>query len=290
MSKVWLVLDVSYLCWRAYHTTGKLSHDGGPTGVLYGFFRGLKLLAEQFASHQFVFCFDQGKGKRQDIYPGYKEKRRIENLTEEQVAAKMQMRRQIQLLQANYLFRCGFENVFFQDGYEADDVIASVCNCTDKKDEVVIVSADKDLYQLLSPRVCMWDPYKKVAMTDGHFEEETGLTPNYWPGIKALAGCPTDNIPGCIGVGEKTAIKFFRNPKELSTKLLDKCVEFGHSEDYARNCILVELPLEGCHDFVPKEQDPISLGGWNRVMKSLGMKSLLNQVPNYAGFGLKRRK
>src|SRR5574339_705980 len=73
-SKTWLLIDVSNLCWKAWYTTGDLTHQGVGTGVLFGFLRMLKSLQQGYGTQRCVFCFDLPPYKRKLLYPGYKQK------------------------------------------------------------------------------------------------------------------------------------------------------------------------------------------------------------------------
>src|SRR5262245_23520886 len=77
MTVPWLVLDCDYLCHRAFHAMGRLSHEGSLTGVVYGFLRDVKNLQEQFDSSRLVFCFDCRKSLRNELYPDYKRGRQV---------------------------------------------------------------------------------------------------------------------------------------------------------------------------------------------------------------------
>jgi DNA polymerase-1 len=263
MSRVWLVLDVPYLCWRAFHSTGRqdlTDNRGRPTGVLFGFLRGLSILAEQHATHNFVFCFDQGEGVRKKVYPNYKSNQKKTFLLKEDEEAHFAMRKQVEKLKDKHLPALGFKNVFSQDGYEADDLIAAICKSKyTVDDEVVIVSADKDFYQLLQEdRVCMWDPTKREAFTEKMFYSRFLISPRVWPNVKAMAGCSSDNIKGLKGVGEITAAHYFAKRLVESSKSFKKCKDFQDANDqYLTNLKLIQLPFEGTFKFRPVPQEPL---------------------------------
>ena len=72
----WIVIDATYLAHRAYHSKPYLSHEGGPTGVIFGVLKDIQLFRRQFATDRLVFCFDHGKGLREIKVPYYKSTRR----------------------------------------------------------------------------------------------------------------------------------------------------------------------------------------------------------------------
>jgi DNA polymerase-1 len=267
MRKQYLVVDVSNLAYRALYTTGGLSHEGEATGVLYGIFKTVWDLQELFNATHILFCFDGGYDKRQEILPEYKKKRRTE-LDEEQKAIRRDLRRQLYRLRTRYLAEAGFKNIFWQEGYEADDIIASVV--LSSTEETVIVSSDHDLFQLLSPHVIIWNPVKKKSVTDKSFTDQWGIGPMAWVDVKALAGCTTDNVPGIHGIGEKTAANFVSGRLKPGKKY--EAIVAGN-DIWERNRRLVQLPMEGTETFEVQD-DEVTRVKWNKMVGSLGMKSL----------------
>ncbi len=117
-----------------------------------------------------------------------------------------------------------------QDVYEADDLIATYATQAQAKGaDVLIVSADKDLMQLVGPRVRMYDPASGTAGTKGAREERLigeaevvdyfGVTPDKVVDVQALAGDSTDNVPGAKGIGVKTAAQLINEYGDLETLL-----------------------------------------------------------------------
>lgn len=274
----WLVVDVSFVCRRAFHTLKDLSHEDVKTGVIYGFFLSVAELMEQFMTHKVVFCFDYGKGIRKQMLPEYKQKRHSKELTEEELEAEEEYRRQVKLLRTDYLADAGFKNLFFQKGYESDDIIASFTMALASGESAIIVSADGDLLQLLRPNVSMWNPAKRAMHTYKGFRKEYSIHPRVWAHVKAIGGCRTDEVPGVKGVGEKTALKYLLNQLKPESKVYQKIVSVEGAAIAARNLPLVQLPLKGTNQFAA---DPTweASDGWEKVCEKLGMKSLVNSSP-----------
>lgn len=285
--KVWLILDCHYLCYRALHTTGQLSHEDVLTGVIYGFLRDVMLLQEQFLTNRLVFCFDRSPSHRARDYPGYKANRTEDGMDKEEKLARAELRRQIKLLRSRYLRQVGFRNIFHQQGYEADDVIASVVRDLPKTDEAIIVSADRDLIQLLKPNVFIWNPHKKKAYTLKSLYAEFGIEPMAWVDIKALAGCGSDNVEGIRGVGEKTAAKFLRGHLKAESAAFQAIVK--GDKIWRRNRALVKLPYPGVERFCLID-DEVDDARRDALMIKLGMKSLVRSGKKSnikrKGFGL----
>jgi len=106
------------------------------------------------------------------------------------------------------------------DGYEADDVIATYARqCAEAGGEVVIVSSDKDLMQLVNEQVCLLDPVKQVKICREQVIEKFGLGPERVVEIQALAGDSVDNVPGAPGIGVKTAVQLLSEFGDLDTLL-----------------------------------------------------------------------
>jgi len=96
-------------------------------------------------------------------------------------------------------------------GVEADDVIGTLTAwAAGQGREVVIVSGDKDLLQLVSPRVCLWDTMKDVVVGPQDVERRYGVPPSQLVEVMGLAGDSSDNIPGVPGIGPKTAERLIR--------------------------------------------------------------------------------
>lgn len=281
--KRWLILDCNYLVWRAHHGTGHLHgpRDQSPSGAIFGFFRAIPELQHRFAATGIVFCFDHGKSFRYDYCDGYKKRKPDDDAEKRKLINK-----QIDRLKLKYLKRVGYKNIFFEDRYEADDIIASIVNTVltkSDKDQCYIVSADKDLFQLLDcgltngPRVFIYNPTSKVLHDRNTFEQSFGIKPTHWITVKALAGCSTDKVPGIKGVGEGTAIKFLT--KGTGGERGKKLTEAIKNKKWMRKQIkLVGIPFPGCPSFKLKNKgstiDPVA---YNKLMDKLGFQSLREQ-------------
>ena len=278
MVKKYLFLDVPYLCYRVRYATRELSYDGQPTGVIYGFLQSLAPLQDMFRTSNFIFCFDGKKSKRKLWCSDYKATRRNRITTNEDAAYEKAFRQQVWLLQTEYLPTIGFRNVFGEEGYESDDIIASVCKNLSDDEEGVIVSADNDLYQLLDWNVSLYDPRKKKILTLQGFTKQYGIKPCDWVWVKCVAGCPTDNIPGIKGVGIKTAIKYLRGQLSPKSRAFQAIESMGGQAVRVRNMTFIKLPLAGTPHFTIRE-DELTEEGWRVVTDLLGMKSIRNKMP-----------
>lgn len=297
----WVFFDVGNLVWRAYHTTGKkgLSHGGTPTGVTYGFLREVKYQLDKHQTPNGVFCFDSKKESvRKKQFAGYKAKRHAKEYTPEQEAEYKMVQQQVRLLKKDYLPSLGFKNLLEYDGFEADDAIAlgvyavrHMAHAVRGEIDCHIVSSDKDLLQLLAfPNVTCWRPgVEGAATTKEGFEGEWGVHPALWTCVKAIAGCSSDEIPGVVGVGEKTAASYLRKTKEKTdgtnldvelTKKEREAFEFTCTDRYKENMALVTLPhreLKAAHLYGANlnVQMPVTARAWNKLFSRLGIRSIV---------------
>lgn len=279
MHNKWLILDCNFLCHRVKHSTGGLSHDNKPTGIIYGFLKTVIALQEMFATNKVVFCWDSKINKRKDIFPDYKRKRgqRFKDLTKKEIKLEKAFRLQMKRLRREYLKEIGYRNVFCQKGYESDDLIASVCLNLPKGDEAVIITSDKDMYQCIRYNVSFYSPGKKKPITLQSFTKEYGIIPELWRNVKCYAGCSTDEVPGLPGIGEITALKYLRGELKSTTKAYEK-IQKNKKSIIAKNLPLVGLPFKGTKVFKLK-RDKLSEEGWLAVITKLGMKSIRDKGP-----------
>lgn len=273
MNRTWLFLDVNSLAHRAMHSTGELQYGEEATGVLFGVLRTVFELQDRFKAFSTVAAFDHGKGLREIRYPWYKETRRKRKLTDDEQETYEAMRHQVKRLRTDTFPRLGLSNILWQDGYEADDLIAAACHALPEEDSAVVVSGDKDMYQLLAHNVTVYHPTPQKLVTKKAFRREWGVGPNKWVEVKAIAGCGTDDIPGVDGVGEKTAAKFLRGEK-LNKGIEPAIKRHLRSPEYKRNVDLIMLPYPGTKE-VKLKSDNLDLEAKREILSDLGIRSLI---------------
>lgn len=193
------LIDGNSILFRAYYGVhSRLTRsDGTPTGAVYGFFNMvLPLLASAKGNDAFVCVFDASRTSfRQDIYPAYKANRQE---TPED------------LISQSYLVREGVAAmgipVLCIPGVEADDVIATLAhnNCKGH-DATRIVTSDKDLMQLVSDCIFLYDGMKDREIREPQVLEKFGVKPNQVIDVQSLMGDSSDNVPGVPGIGPKKA-------------------------------------------------------------------------------------
>ncbi len=189
------VIDGSYLLYRSYYAIKQLQTASGiPTQAVYGFCRAIKKIIDDFAPKHLVIAWDsKGKTFRHHEYPAYK-------ATRQKPPSDLSLQKEyiIQFLTAVKIAQIGI------DGYEGDDIIASLTK-EYAKHQVVLVCPDKDMYQLLSSHVLIFDPFKERIIDQDIFAAENGFPAEKVPFFYALLGDSSDNIPGVQGIGKKGA-------------------------------------------------------------------------------------
>jgi DNA polymerase-1 len=253
-----------------------LSWKEKPTGVIYGFLKGIPLLMDEFATGNVVFCFESKTSHRRNIFPAYKQRRVTKKRDPEEAEAYDQLRSQISELRQRYLPKIGFKNVLSWDGLESDDIMAKIALTHAPRNEVVLVTSDSDLWQVLGPRVSVYDPGRQVTLTEEWFRGKYGIAPKDWAKVKALGGCKSDEVPGIPGVGETTALKFLRGELGIDSRAFDL---IGQGKSIVRrNRKLVQLPFEGSPGFTFQEHE-VTRDKWKEVCEELGMKSIIGRPP-----------
>jgi len=233
-----IIIDCNWICYRAAYGMTNLSYQNKQVHIIFDFVRQLLILAKKFDCHDFVFCWDSRNSWRKVHSPIYKGNRH-KDLNAEQAADLQDTYRQMNDLRMMVLPYMGFNNVFYQSGYEADDLIAKVVK--DNKGLFVIVSSDEDLFQLLSEGVRLYNLKRIFGKED--FCNHYGILPSRWPEVKAIAGCPGDTVIGIKGVGEKTATKYLRG--QLKGKAKDTIESTEGCQIKAFNLPLVLIPFVG---------------------------------------------
>lgn len=197
MTKTICLIDGSGYIFRAFYGLPMMtSPDGTPVNAVYGFTSMIMRLTNNIRCDHSLVLFDaKRKNFRNDIFPDYKATRK--ETPEELVPQFPIIREAVDALNLNYLE---------MEGYEADDLIATyVEHALQKGYEVVVVSADKDLMQLIRPGVTFYDPMKDKYFSPEDVKEKFGVYPEQVVDVQALAGDATDNVPGIPGIGLKTA-------------------------------------------------------------------------------------
>ncbi|MFF3417632.1 DNA polymerase I [Streptomyces sp. NPDC002698] len=201
-----MLMDGHSLAYRAFFALPAenfTTATGQPTNAIYGFASMLANTLRDESPTHFAVAFDVSrKTWRSEEFPEYKANR---SKTPDEFKGQVELIGEV--LDAMHAQR------FAVDGFEADDIIATLATQAEAEGfEVLIVTGDRDSFQLVSEHTTVLYPTKGVSeltrFTPEKVFEKYGLTPAQYPDFAALRGDPSDNLPGIPGVGEKTAAKW----------------------------------------------------------------------------------
>lgn len=281
-----VLVDGSSYIFRAYHALPPLTRkaDGLPVGAVAGFCNMMmKLLRDKVAGEKpthLAVVFDSSRVTfRNEIYPEYKAHR---------PEPPEDLRPQFGLIRdATRAFDLP---CLVQDGYEADDLIATYTQlATARGAEVIIVASDKDLMQLVRSGVSMYDTMKDKVIEEPEVLEKFGVPPEKVVDVQSLAGDPTDNVPGVPGIGIKTAAQLILEYGDLETllerateikqpKRRESLINFSEQARISKQLVTlkqdvpVDVPLE---DFLVQDPDPRRLIAF---LKALDMTTITRRA------------
>ena len=258
MSKL-LLLDGNSLTYRAFFAVPEdmATRAGQPTGAVFGFTSMLINLVRDHRPDAIAVCFDRPEPTfRHQAAPQYKAHR---DDTPATLIDQFGLVRQVLDSLSITAVDCA--------GFEADDLLATLASAAERRgDDVLIVSGDRDVYQLVAdPHIRVL--YNRRGVTDyalydeAGIAERTGVTPDLYVQYAALRGDPSDNLPGVPGVGEKTAAKLLNKygsteallaaATDQTPKLAENLV--AHSGDVRRNVELMTLRTDAPIDVTPAD-------------------------------------
>ncbi len=209
------LIDGNSLAYRAFFALPEsiATADGRPTNAIYGFASMMAKLLIDFSPRAVIVAWDKGWSGRENVYAEYKSQRKSRpDLLKEQWPALAPLAEAF-----------GFKNVSVE-GYEADDVIASLARrASDAGIPVMIVSGDRDVYQLVGDGIRVMTTSRGVTDTKVYDREGVveryGVPPELVTDFIGLKGDTSDNIPGVPGIGDKTAAELLQRFGSLETVL-----------------------------------------------------------------------
>jgi len=275
------LVDGSSYIYRAFYGVRHLSTSTGiPTNAIYGFGTMLnRVLRERSPVYMAIALDAPGPTFRHDVSPDYKANRpRMPEDLSEQIPF---IKRLITALGIPYVEI---------PGYEADDIIGTLATwASDQGADVVMLSGDKDLLQLVSPKVHMWDSMKDEVFGPAEVEKRFGVPASQVVEVMGLAGDSGDNIPGVPGIGPKTAqrlIQEFGSIENLLSALnkISKEKERKRLEAHSEQAIMSrELAKIKCDVPLDKDWQEFELGEADRddlinLYRELEFKKLLQEL------------
>ncbi len=212
-----LIVDGTNLFIRSYVVDPTLDANGVPAGGIAGTLKSLRNITKILSPTKIIFVWDGpgGSVQKRKLFKEYKEGRKAPNVAgqhytfKDEVTAKQnkiwQMDRLRTLIANLPICQIVTQNI------EADDAIAYLIKNKEYfgHDANIIVTCDKDFYQLIEPHVAIYNPIKKSLLMKEDILKETGFSPNNWLFFKSINGDTSDNIKGVRGYGEKTIQKLF---------------------------------------------------------------------------------
>ena len=288
-SRVYLIDGSGYI-FRAFHALPPLTRpsDGLPVGAIHGFCNMLwKLLRETKGDKRpthLAVIFDHGMTSfRNQISAAYKAQR--PEPPPELVPQFALIRDAVRAFNVACVEK---------EGFEADDIIATYAReAVEAGGEVVIVSSDKDLMQLIEPGVTMLDTMKNKAIGEAEVLEKFGVPPSKVVDVQALAGDSIDNVPGVPGIGVKTAAELIREHGDLETLLAraasikqkmrrERLIEFADQARLSRRLVELDrhVPLEPLDLAAVDDPDPNAL---LEFLRSMEFNSLTKRISETFG-------
>jgi DNA polymerase I len=274
-----VVIDGYSFLFRAYHSMPALTRpkDNVPVGAIYGFMSMMMKIIFDMKPTHVVIVFDYGeKTFRHDIYSQYKANR--PRPPEDLIPQFALVREAAKALNIAVLER---------KGYEADDIIATIANMSKaNREDVLVVSSDKDLMQLINDHVQMYDAIKNKIIGIEEVKEKYGIGPEKVRDLLALVGDTSDNVPGVPGIGPKTAAELLNTFNNLDGLFanLEQIKQPKRRESLENSVELVKLSkslVSLCDDldlgvsFNDLESRPIDAKRLIDFLKEQGFKTLI---------------
>lgn len=242
------IFDISNMIHRAFHVhEGLQTSYGFPTGAIWGTLNMMLGFIEKNRPTHILICYDCQKGisVRKKFYPEYKANRVDVNSVSDEERV---LRRMFQMLNMKTLEA---------DGYEADDMIATAVSKLKKDMDIVIITGDKDMLQLIEPGVQVLDTMKNVWYDEAEALRKFGVKANQISDFLAIAGDRSDNIPGVTGIGPKGAVKLlekystvediYANIQDIEPKLkkkLEDSTDLAKISKQLTTLFVLDIPID----------------------------------------------
>jgi 5'-3' exonuclease len=261
------ILDGNNICYKSYASFkesrgGLLTNSVGiPTTCLFSMFRTLLDLVVRIKLDRIIVCWDiTGSYYRREFFPLYKKHRKYVDMQD--YFAELDACR-------DHLEQLGINQVIVK-GIEADDLIGIIAHKLRPTHRVIIISDDKDFYQVVREGIKIWRPIKNEFKTYDDVKEEFGMEPQHLPRIKALTGEDTDFIPGINDIDEKKM----------------KIIKCGLGEKTAMKILGKQRLYEAIHNWKDnpkskKQWGPLLLAKEKQIMKSWKLARIRVKIEQY---------
>lgn len=254
LNKKIIIIDGNSLLHRAYHGMRPLTNkDGEYTHGVYGFLRMLENLIKDEKPDGLGVAFDVGRTFRHDLCDYYKAGRK---------ETAVELKSQFPLLKEALRYM-GIP-VLEAEGFEADDILGTVGKIgTENKDNIILVTGDKDAFQLINDYTTLYLTRKGLSeiekLNPERLMDDYGFTPKQAIDIKGLQGDPSDNIKGVLGVGAKTALSLiqqygnmegiYEHIEDLKGKVKENLIKYKEEAYFSRHLgtINQDIPIDYNH-------------------------------------------
>jgi len=265
MNRPVLVFDGLNCFYRHYVANPSMSNNGEPIGGVVGFLKGINLLCERYNPSAVYIAWEGGGSiRRRSVDKNYKKGRRPEKLNRfySEIPDTVSNRNEQVSKLVSLLRSAGIPQIYISD-CEADDIIAQLVRSHFQNDECIIISSDRDFFQLIDSRVRVWSPGSKKEWTVNLVLEKYGIHPENFCAARCFIGDGSDGLKGASGVGFKSL------SKRLSELQSPTCVSV---EDIVMKCrVLREQKHLKLYDSVIANEE-IAQKNWK--LMHLGMGNL----------------
>ncbi len=244
-----VIIDALNLFIRNYVVNPTLDSKGNPFGGCIGFVKSLQKICKELRPHEIVICWDGigGSQRKKTMNKDYKAGRKPLRFNRRMIQLDEKDQAENKIYQQMRLYEYLNELPVIQvgiDGIEADDIIAYVSRHKHYKGwRKVIVSSDKDFFQLCDGETVVFRPIQKEVIDRGVLKIKDGIHPNNYALARAIVGDKSDNLPGIRGIGLKTVAKQF--PFLLEAKQYEVSELFEYCEALDKKLACHRNILEG---------------------------------------------
>ncbi len=286
-----IIIDGHSLLYRAFHALPPLTNKNGQmTNAVYGFLLILFKAIKDVDANYLVACFDTKKPTfRHEQFDGYKAHRAP---MPEGIASQIPIMKKV--LEAFCV------PVFEKEGFEADDLVATISQKAKSDADVFIVSGDLDNLQLVDEKVKVYTMGKgikeSVIYDEGRVKERFGVSPSQMNDFKALTGDSSDNIPGVLGIGKTIAAQLIQNYGSIENIYLELAtdtlvvkpkIKEALKNDKDKAFLSLKLVLTDKNVNINFKLEDCKFGNFDRqkitsIFLELGFHTLIDKISTYA--------
>lgn len=252
---------------------------GQPTNAVFGFIKMITKLIKEVKPEYLAVCFDSPTPTKRHLeYEEYKATRK---------PTDAELKSQFPIV--HEVVKAMNIDMLVKPGYEADDIIATLCKkATDEGIKTVIITSDKDAYQLVDDSVSIYNEQSGVEYDSQKVKEKMGVKPEQFVDMLALMGDYSDNVPGVEGIGQKTAVSLiqqfndldnlYKNLPDIKGKVKENLEKYKNDAYLSKKLITLfyDVPVENdIADFKFKKPDQKKLV---EIYTRLGFKSMIETL------------